>query len=87
MLYGLINHSIGPRAGDARGTPRFLPAPRTLLLATIKRFRAADGIECRFLDSFHRQGFMVSTSPEVGRRTRLPSSSPRRDVVVLVTGE
>jgi len=35
----------------ARLCSAFLLRTRTLLLATIKRFRAADGIACRFLDS------------------------------------
>lgn len=58
MLYGLINHLIASRW--MRAALRVSYRTRTLLLATIKRFRAAVGIECRFLDSFHRQGFMIS---------------------------
>jgi len=44
----------------ARLCSAFLLRPRTLLLATIKRFRAADGIACRFLDSISSPGIYGS---------------------------
>lgn len=56
---------------------------RTLLLATIKRLRVADGIECRFLDSFHRQGFMISTSVEIDRRVHFPRGF-HADICIVV---
>lgn len=82
MLYGLINHLIASHWMHA--ALRVSYRTRTLLLATIKRFRAAVGIECRFLDSFHRQGFMISTAPEIGRRTHLGF---HREIYVVVTAK